>query len=352
MRDVVIAGGGPAGLAVAIALAERGVDAVVVDSTGGLSTQRAELLPQGAAAIVTRLGLGHVLHTARVIEDVVSVWGTHGHGAHPGLGLHGWGVDRSLLAHDMVARVTGLDIPVVTARILSQQRGSDGWTLCLSGAADIRARFVIDATGRAGSIARKQGATALHGQDLVAVTWHMPEHTGARMLAEAAPDGWWYLVPAATGATLGFMTEASRAKGIHANPAPCLDTAARTLTCIDVRGAAPRPRLMDSRSAVIDTPFGAGWLATGDASASFDPIASQGLFNALSAGFFAGHAAADTLAGDADAARTYAMLCVQTAERTHAATHLQYAARPFDTPFWNTRAAPHAQKKEASPVPA
>ena len=108
------------------------------------------------------------------------------------------------------------------------------------------------------------------------------------------------------------------------------------LICFD--GIDPTPTLADSRSAVLDLISGAGWLATGDAAAAFDPISSQGLFNALSGGFLAGNAAADALTGMQESPRIYAALAARTAERTHAMTHLQYAALPFDTAFWRHRA--------------
>ena len=96
--------------------------------------------------------------------------------------------------------------------------------------------------------------------------------------------------------------------------------------------------LMDSRSALLDQMTGRGWLATGDAAAAFDPISSQGLFNALSGGFLAGQAAADVMSGDRDAALVYETLAARTANRTHGLTRLQYAAMPYDSSFWRVRA--------------
>lgn len=340
MHRIVILGGGPAGLAAAIALGERGVPALVVDAAGGAAEPRAELLPQGAAQIVARLGLGAVLAQACRITRVASRWGAaaqHAHGGDPGLGLHGWGIDRRVLAQVMLRRLQSLNVPVQTGRVTAQHKARDGWRLTLEDGGTLSAAFLIDATGRAAVAARRHGAQTLQGQDLVALLWQTPDES-TDMLAEATPEGWWYSVPHATGRTLGFVTSAGAAKTAGRFPETCLEEAGRQLSLIPVGGAQGTPRRMDARSARLDRMTGPGWLATGDAAAAFDPLASQGLFNALSGGFFAAHAAADALDGDAEAPLVYEALAARTGERTHRAAHLQYAALPFDTPFWRLRA--------------
>ena len=346
MTDVLIAGGGPSGLAAAIALAGRGVSVTVADATGAIPPRRGELLPQGAATILERLGLGDVLASALAIEDVASLWGTarlQAHGAYPGLGLHGWGIDRQTLSKSMLRRVQALGVRVLRARVMAHDKVADGWQIGLkgpSGMESMLARYLIDATGRPASIARRHGAMLLQGTDLVAVIWHVPGSRSGKMVSEAMPDGWWYAVPFPGGSTLGFLTGTDHAKEVSRAPADFLAAAREGFRLISVADTSANVQLMDSRSSVLDKLCGPGWLATGDAAAAFDPIASQGLFNALSGGFFAGHAAADALAGDEDAPLVYQALAARTAERTFSLTHLQYAAMPHDTLFWHQRSRP------------
>jgi 2-polyprenyl-6-methoxyphenol hydroxylase-like FAD-dependent oxidoreductase len=350
LTDVLIAGGGPSGLAAAIALAERGVSVTIADPAGGIAARRGEVMPQAAAAILDRLGLGDVLMSALPIEDVASRWGAAGlqaHGRSPGLALHGWGIDRRELSRLMLRRLATSGIHLREARVSAHRRTAEGWQVRLTspgGTAIARARYLIDATGRPARIARRQGATLLQGPDLVALVWRTATTHPARLLCEAVPGGWWYSVPQPGGGTLGFMTGADRAKELSRAPEAFLASSRGSLRLIVVAASLAPPRLMIGRSALLDRMCGPGWLATGDAAAAFDPIASQGLFNALSGGFFAGHAAADAVAGDGEAPRIYETLAVRTADRTHAMTRLQYAAMPYDTPFWRRRALRAAEE--------
>jgi hypothetical protein len=42
----------------------------------------------------------------------------------------------------------------------------------------------------------------------------------------------------------------------------------------------------------------------------------------------------------------------RTAERTHSTTHLQYAALPYDTPFWHHRARGGLENPQKTEFPA
>jgi len=343
MHEVIVVGGGPAGLAAAIALAERGTNATVVDRDGGISAERGELLSHGAFDIMTRLGLTTVLNSALQIDEVVSNWGDarmQSHAGSPGLGFHGWGLDRRALSLAMLNRVKTMGVAVHCARVVAVNRKAEGWTVEISNGAPLQAEYLIDASGRPGIVARRQGARILQDNDLAALIWSAPRSTGtAHMQAEAAPDGWWYAVPYGPSQTVGFVTSAQQAKEIKRNPQAFLKSTQYTTRFIKLSRLRDLQKIMDCRSAVLEEMSGQGWIATGDAAAAFDPISSQGLFNALSSGFFAANAAVDVLNGDKDAPLVYSALAARTAYRTHSMTRLQYSAMPFDTSFWSKRAS-------------
>ena len=346
--EVLIAGGGPAGFASAIALSERGVSTIIVDPdqpTPALS--RCEMLPPAAQNILERLGLKDTLRSAVPLEGVVSLWGSAtpiDHAAEmPNLGHNGWSVDRTALDTLLRDRAAGLDITAVTGRVRTITGQSGAWRIDLQDGTRITAGFIVDATGRPAVLARKLGANVQFGPQLIATTCNIATKSRHSLLIEACAHGWWYALPrAGQGSSVGFMSSAP----LPGDTADALIQEARDLDLLSAIAAPQNIATADSRMARLTKVADRGWLATGDAACAFDPIASQGLFNALSGGFFAGNAAADALCGDDSAGATYAAMIMRTAGRTHRLTPHQYAARPFATKFWETHAAHHVKANQ------
>jgi flavin-dependent dehydrogenase len=65
--------------------------------------------------------------------------------------------------------------------------------------------------------------------------------------------------------------------------------------------ASTRTRVCAAGASRLPAVTGPDWLAIGDAAMAFDPLASQGLFNALYTGFTSADAVRRILAGDAHA---------------------------------------------------
>ena len=352
--DVLVAGGGPAGLAAAIALAERRFHVLLAGPVPDLSEpSRCEMLPDAAEAILGRLDIAAVLETAVPLRGILSLWEGErpvDSGAAPNLGFHGWSVARLCVETALRARagVLGVEMRDLWAKTVTGSTGD--WRVTLQGPksqgpkcrAAVRCRYLIDATGRRAVLARRLGAKLDVGPNLVAVTFDLPAQARFRphLVAEATGEGWWYALPrGGGGGTLGFVTSGAGARQAALSPRAFLkqQAAGLRLICLPKAARSCRAVLSDARSAALSPIAGRGWLAAGDASAAFDPIASQGLFNALSGGFFGGNAAADALAGDHGAAQAYAALAARTARHTHRATPRQYAASRHATSFWTAR---------------
>ena len=94
-----------------------------------------------------------------------------------------------------------------------------------------------------------------------------------------------------------------------------------------------------AHSAHLTPCTGVGWLATGDAALSFDPLSSQGLFNALYTGLAAAETAESHLSNSADALPDYARAIADI--RTTYAERLAFwygtETRWRDHPFWRGR---------------
>src|SRR5207247_1132678 len=89
----------------------------------------------------------------------------------------------------------------------------DQWDVALNGGPGrIRARAVVDATGRAGRVARSQGARRHRLDRPVAVHWLLEANGAADVdsttLVEAVAEGWWYTTPVPDGRRVtAFLTD-------------------------------------------------------------------------------------------------------------------------------------------------
>ena len=80
-------------------------------------------------------------------------------------------------------------------------------------------------------------------------------------------------------------------------------------------------------------------MAAGDAALAFDPLAAQGLFNAMYLGLAAAEATHRHLAGDQTALADYGaeVSAIRQAYRARHAAWYQLETRWPDQPFWNRR---------------
>jgi flavin-dependent dehydrogenase len=183
----------------------------------------------------------------------------------------------------------------------------------------LHARFVVDASGRASMVARARGV-ARHAFDrLMAVAAYVKPGPGGpasdrATLIEAVEDGWWYsaLLPA-DQMIVAYMTDADLMKHQLATAggwSGLLRRAGPTRARVASHGSETEgePRMVSASSSCLAAFAGAGWLAVGDAAASYDPLSSQGITVALSSGIEAAGAIAAQLgagAGGSEALASY-----------------------------------------------
>jgi flavin-dependent dehydrogenase len=217
----------------------------------------------------------------------------------------------------------------------------------VAGQVCISARFLIDAGGRAAPLARQLGARR-HRHDRLACGWLHGRSSGQYGLTfvEAVEDGWWYSAPLPNDRrVLAFHTDADLASAAtardrdamlrHATSAPHL----RELLCSVAFTPDQHSGFTAAHSAHLTPCTGEGWLATGDAALSFDPLSSQGLFNALYTGLAAAETAESHLSNAANALPDYARTIADI--RTSYAERLAFwygtETRWRDHPFWRGR---------------
>lgn len=271
-------GGGPAGCAAATTLARTGRSVVLVV---GRQPHRTFGVGEGAPP-----GLD------RAVDDVF------GHGTFVptdhlrSLGNRAaWGTG-DLLGTDFMFNPFGtgwhLDRVAFDASLLAaaEATGPTLRTSLHSGEAAL-APVVIDASGRRADHARYRGARRIAGDGLIAVlTTYARAGTDddATTTVEAVETGWWYTCPIAQHRrVVAFLTDGDLLAAELRTSAGFDRDAHRTTHVAPLLGpAAPAvPLVVAAGTAHLEPPCGDGWLAAGDAAASFDPLSSQGILTAV-----------------------------------------------------------------------
>jgi len=356
--DIAIVGGGPAGAAAALSAKQLrphwGV--AVVEASRYDSWRAGETLSPGCQEILSGLGCWDRFRGAGFTESpgTRAVWGS----CQPydneflfSLRGNGWHVDRArfdaLLCES--ARDAGAEM-ISGARCRDIQREAKGFRLGLRDSRDpaaasrtIRARFVIDASGRQASFASKCGARPQVDDRLIGVCGLLPASgIDASTLVEAQPDGWWYssLVPGSR-VIVAWMSDADLVREQRlCDPTRWLarlDRSEHTRARVS-GGLLESLRAWPAHSQRLDRVHGDGWVAAGDAATTYDPLSSLGILKALRAGKVASFVALDALEERDSAGRYEKLVAAEYANycETKRRFYSQEQRWP-KSPFWQRR---------------
>ncbi|MFD8411558.1 NAD(P)/FAD-dependent oxidoreductase [Streptomyces sp. NPDC059650] len=372
--DVLIAGCGPAGCAVALALVRAGADVVLVAPAAPGRPRIGESLAAAAGPLLEGLGvLGRVdldahapCYGGRAVwggdgpVEVSSVFGPYG----PGRQLDRARFDTALLEAAEAAGAVRR-----TGRIRGVERRRDHWRLTTThttgatttigtgaAASTFAARYLVDATGRPARLARRLGADPARSDRLTAVagilaapagdsrTEAEPEQTS---LVEATPWGWWYTAPLPYGGrVLMAMTDADLVAGARLHHrdawwARARDTGHVREYLAPWREPPPLLEVTAAGASCTRPAAGPGWAAVGDAATTTDPLAARGIVMALATGMEGARAVLADHAGDGGALPAYARRITALHEEHLRARAVQYGReRRWDTPFWRRRHRP------------
>jgi flavin-dependent dehydrogenase len=302
-HDVLVVGGGPAGLATAIELARHGFDVVVAEAHAGPTERYGETLAPETLSRLDRLGLAQAFLAAGHVRcpGTVVRWGRDRPGCNDFL-LHplgpAWHLDRARFEAALGARAQDCGARLLAStRFVAAERATDRWSARLRGPTGMRTvtvRWLVDSSGPAAALSRRLGArrtvvdrvvALVRIDDLVAGT------LGAQTFVESTPDGWWYVarLPGERVVTV-FVTDPAMARVLTADH---WDGWRRALAgtqlfaerlaglALKARPDTARYRVRSIRVSRLQPVAGAGWLAVGDAAAELDPIAGRGMHDAL-----------------------------------------------------------------------
>lgn len=293
--DYLVAGAGPAGLTAARLLALKGFTVRVVDPRIH-QVKRLELLAPASLGTVAALGLAPLLQDPAIARPCLGIrrrWGSatleyEDFLRHPY--RTGYVVDRARFDQRLRAEAAAAGVEFCHGRVMGVWpdaaraliRTADGSSKAVTFSA-----AVIDATGRAAMIARRMGARVTIRDRMVAELIEEISDGGNRGAAawldvERTSPNWSYSIKGPDGRVQKW-------------------TIARSAT------AAHRSRSLrvDASSGILSEAAGDHWIAVGDAAISFDPISSQGLYNALSSALVATGALVSAAGFDPAAARLY-----------------------------------------------
>jgi len=298
MKDVVVVGGGPVGLAASIYAAQAGLSVTVLEAKSGVIDKACGegLMPSGHAALQAlgiALPTAHPIRGIRYIDAKASADATFSSGC-------GLGVRRTRLHQALIRQADALGVERRTERVAHCQTHTDHIE-----AAGVRGRYLIGADGLR-SVVRQQLGVEQRSTS--------PKRYGIRRHFSTTPwsdhvEVYWthgaeaYVTPI-EGDTLGVAILYG-------------DTARKSLASSTApphpfdRLLAQFPRLADRLGKPASPPRGAGpfvvrcskhvvgrTLLIGDASGYLDPLTGEG----LSLGFAQAHAAVQAIRGDTPAA--------------------------------------------------
>jgi flavin-dependent dehydrogenase len=352
--DVAVIGAGPAGSACAASLCLMfpGLAVLLLERTRFDQPRIGEVLPAAALSLLRQVGfpLEKLDGMSTASHMVASAWGearlleNHHLFSAAGQGFH---LDRNRFdaALCLHAEASGAEVRMGTS-LHAASRDGGHWHLELSDGAHASARFVVDATGRRCQFARSQGVMPHALDGLTAYSRFAREREGGEgsIIIEACQHGWWYTAPLPNGRRIvSFLSDVDLARGLGM---PSLQTWGELLDATEyivphVRHAECEDTFVvrSASTAMLSAAGGEGWLATGDALASCDPLAAQGIAKAIHSGVLASYAAVDALHGKANSHSRYGALMARHMEgflRMHAVHYAQEMRWP-EMPFWSRR---------------
>ena len=308
MFDVVIAGGGPAGSAAAIALAQAGLNALIVDKSQFPRNKACgEYLSAGAVEQLQTLGLESVLAPAAARLDGIRL---SGNGARVELRFSktGWALPRLRLDSELLRSAISRGATFLQARIEDVREESPGSLLTVrepSGETrGLRARFVIGADGAQSVVARKCGlSVAPRGEQRFALGGHYGGLRDLDRFVEMFVEGSSYFAVNPFDAAHANIMVIVREKDLSARKndvdqfirerARALSGDAARFTGAQLEGKriAVGPLAHSTRGVTAGNV-----LLAGDAAGFIDPFTGQGVYLALRGGIAAARAIAAAVA--------------------------------------------------------
>lgn len=358
--DVLVLGGGPAGSAAALVLADAGHSVTLVRPEHPPGATLAQSIPPSARALLGDLGMLAAVESADFTHNrgnTVRWAGSAGRTEIFPEGGHGFHVTRGTFeaAVDAVVRAAGVRV-VADASARAADRAGGIWRVrCLDPAGepiDVRAPWVVDATGRHGFFARRLGRRTDRRTTTIALVARAEGvtdtgDTEGHTLIQSYEDGWAWSVPVAPGVRCVTAMIDPRETRIDPDAlgsvltsqlrkAPLVGAVAVAAQRIGEAWACPASIYTSAR--YVDE----GLVLAGDSGAFIDPLSSFGVKKALASGRMAGiviatATEAPSMSGESLRYHDAHERSVALGYVTRSAEYFEEAANRYGHPFWSRR---------------
>lgn len=344
MIDSLIVGSGPAGLICAIKLARAGLRVAILDKPATHQHKIGESLPSGINTLLAELGLNKLDKNKHAsIPGSISLWGGKRRIEDFALSAQGpgWRLNRPLFEQDLLQVAQDEGVLNYQALLKHCHFDNDSWLIDTSQVGQLSARWLVDASGRNGVVARSQKSRRQKDSPLVAV-WavgRINHQTMIRTLIESSDDGWWYGAYLPSGEPVAiFHTDSDTAARLKRDPDEWRHKLRHTKLLgqhIDVEDfKLAHLTAADASGMRLAQPYGKQWAACGDAALCFDPLSSQGIFNAIASADML----SDALLSDSqDAALTnygHKLAQINHVYQQRRQAFYQQAYHHHQSPFW------------------
>ncbi|WP_224558087.1 tryptophan 7-halogenase [Pectobacterium versatile] len=345
--DVLVIGAGPAGSVASRLLSLAGIRVVLLDNVNITRQKIGESLPGAARPMLHRLGLIPWVEKSAPLTNSgnLSCWGgeqlTATDFIRDPYGC-GWHLDRQRFDQNLRDAAEDAGALIVNARLSSLSETHDGMKAQV-GEQTITANWVIDASGKSGTIASTLGNSRLKDPPLFALyTWCSNGNVDTRSVVEAAPTGWWYTAGLPDGhRVVAFFTLPSEAKNMWREKQSFTSVLQSTTHvqhwCPPELTSSSRLQIIDATASYLHNVFGSRWIAVGDAALSLDPLSSQGIYNAIYTGLRGAEAVQAVLVNnDRSLLVQYGdrIASIRAAFRDEVSRYYQQEKRWVEKPFW------------------
>ncbi|MDQ0594508.1 flavin-dependent dehydrogenase [Chryseobacterium ginsenosidimutans] len=359
--NVLIVGGGPAGASAALSLLKYSdLKVVIIEETNLESVKIGEQVNSSIFDLLNYMGIEKKSFSENNFIQGYSntaAWGSERIMVRDSIfntETESFQLNREEFDYMLLEKVSekgGIIFPR-TKCLKFEQIENDYWTVELKhetkGNFSVKAKYLIDATGRSGSVCRKIGVESKRHDELTAIGrffyFNESDMIKQDIIIESIEDGWWYCASLPDRKmTLTFFSDAHIIKEKRLEKSEnwneLLSKTKHIKHKISQASSGGKPWVKNAFSQVTDISLKKNFLAVGDAAASFDPISSMGIGFAISSACHAAKAIIDADLGHENTFQHYQeninmIYCQYLETKTF---FYQKEQRWSDSAFWQKR---------------